>query len=249
MSGFSIAGHWRRESITGPGMEDRTTRVHWLQAEVGFCDIRIPSTRPDLGGATALADLGAEALLELMNGFGFAGQARLKGARCTWHRQIAFHGTPPGAAPDIGILRPGPGGRMIEDGAEGAYREVWGMQGTGPYDHAVWQDGSRACLITWGECDFLLAIGRIDAPGSLSLRQALEGGARPETELADFFDAEYSYGIWQDAAGVVSLSTNPLREGQAILARGDLVAGPLRLKRADFFGVERDEVWHREAVR
>ncbi|WP_172299214.1 hypothetical protein [Pseudoruegeria sp. HB172150] len=245
MNPFRIGGHWRRESIAAPGMEDRTTRVHWLQAEVGFCDIRIPLTRPDVAGGESLSELPVEALLGLMNSFGFAGETELHVDCCIWHRQISFHGSPPGASQDIGILRHGPGGRMIEDGAEGAYREVWALEGRGPYEHGTWSNGERACRITWGPSDFLLAFGTIGAPDSLPLRQALEAGERPEAELAAFFDAEYTLGYWDGDVGVAQLSTNPLREGHAVLSRRDLNGARMVLGRRDFFGVEVGDVWMR----
>lgn len=245
MSEMRIGGHWQRESITAPGMEDRTTRVHWLQAEEGFCDIRIPLTRPDTEGAGALCELGADALLELMNGFGFAGTTQLQGDRCTWHRQIAFHGTPAGAAADVGTLRPGPGGRMIEDGAEGACREVWTRLSHAPCDHATWQLEDRVLHLAWTPSTFLLATGVPDTPDSLSLRQALEKGERPEAALADFFTAEYTLGHWDRDRGVARLSTDPLREGQVILSLAGLEDARLHLFRTDYFGTLREEVWHR----
>lgn len=226
-------------------MEDRTTRVHWLQAEVGFCDIRIPLARPDVTGAASLSELPTAALLELMNGFGFAGETRLDGDRCIWQRQIAFHGSPPGARADVGILRPGPGGRLIEDGAETAYREIWALESRGPYLHGLWHDGERVCRITAGPADFLLATGAPGAADSLPLRLALEAGERPVAALAALFDAEYTLGFWDGDTGIARLSTNPLREGHAVLSRADLDGARLILSRRNFFGIETEDRWQR----
>ncbi|MBS0124516.1 hypothetical protein [Thetidibacter halocola] len=239
----AVLGHWRRALFIGPGMEDRSTRVHWFQAERGFCDIRIPTTRPDIAGAAALAELSAADLLGLMNGFGFAGETEVSGDRCTWHRQIAFHGTPPGAAPDIGVLRFRADGRLIEDGAEAPYREIWDRQPGEGWRHGAWRSGDRICRLTWSEAEFLLAIGTPGAADSLPLRQSLETGERPTEALAAFFDGEYTLGHWQGGTGIATLSTNPLQEGRAILPKPDDERAALTLVRTGFGGEVRDETW------
>lgn len=237
-----LAGHWRREAITAPGMEDRTTRVHWLQAACGgFCDIRVPACRPDLTGCDRLSELGPAQLLPLMDGFGFAGTTAVDGSRVTWSRAISAHGGPPEA--DIGILRPGPGGRWIEDGAEAPYREIWAHR---PMEcmHGVWQNGDRRCLITWSDSLFLLAIGTPTAASTLPLRQALEAGQVPDG-LSAHFDGEYTFGHWDGDTGIATLSTNPLREGEPRLSRAALDADTLTLSQPDFNGTEGRTVWTR----
>jgi len=94
ITGGDLQGHWRRDWIKAPGFEDNTTRVHWMQAGEIFVDLRVPLERPDLAGATALADLGPSTLLALTKAEGFAGRIEVVDSNCTWHRAINWHGVP-----------------------------------------------------------------------------------------------------------------------------------------------------------
>ncbi|MDF1728619.1 MAG: hypothetical protein P1U53_12810, partial [Sulfitobacter sp.] len=97
-----LQGHWRRDWIKAPGFEDHTTRVHWLQAGALFADLRIPLERPDISGHAALADLSSAALRRLMQAEGFAGHITVDKSKCTWHREINWHGVPGQA--DVGLM-------------------------------------------------------------------------------------------------------------------------------------------------
>ncbi|MEO0828906.1 MAG: allophanate hydrolase, partial [Pseudomonadota bacterium] len=113
ISWADVEGHWRRDWLRAGALEDRDTRVHWIQAGALFVDIRIPDGRPALGERTRLAELDNPELLALMAAEGFAGTITLEEDRCTWHRELNWRGRPEGA--DVGRLY-FDGGALIEDG-------------------------------------------------------------------------------------------------------------------------------------
>lgn len=110
--------------------------------------------------------------------------------------------------------------------------------------HRIWRQGDRVCHVTWSESEFLLGVGMPGSPDTLALRQALETGAIPRADMAAFFAGEYGLGIWDGTTGVVTLATNPLREGERLLARGDLETDLIRLRLTDFSGADHPSEWH-----
>lgn len=214
-----LQGHWQRDWIKAPGFEDTTTRVHWMQAGALFADLRIPLERPDVAGLSCLADLDAAALRLLMNAEGFAGHITVEDSKCTWHRQINWHGVPEQS--DIGAMSFDVAGGLIEDGVLAEYRELW---------QAVPQPVSRSTKVNCGamsgvlidnDAMFLLGIGPPPSGTSQDLTAALESGTVQTSALDQHFASAYVLGRWDGADGIAELSTNPFYEGQVTLERGD----------------------------
>lgn len=230
-----IQGHWRRRWLRAPGFEDSTTRVHWMQAGDVYADVRIPLDRPDLGGATRLSDLSAAALVSLLAAEGFAGRATVEGGVCTWARHINWHGATSDI--DAGRLSFESDGDLIEDGIYADYAERW----TRP--SAVPRTGQRykgqdclGYLVTVGG-DFVFGLGRVDAPGSQDVMDALERGDVWSDGLADLFERVHVLGRWQEETGVTVLCTNPFAEGLPCLFR---TGKGLRVQWPDWHGSLRE---------
>ncbi len=211
-----LQGHWRRDWIRAPGLEDTTTRVHWLQAGALYADIRVPLDRPDLAGATCLADLPAAALLALMRAEGFAGTISVEDGVCTWARAINWHGTP--QAVDAGRMSFDADGTLVEDGVHARYRELWRHVPGQALSATRIAAGDLAGVLVRTEDIFLLALGDPAAPPTAPLADALAHGERPAS-LARHFATGYALGHWEGALGVADLSTNPFEEGTPVLER------------------------------
>lgn len=209
-----IQGHWRRDWIKAPGFEDTSTRVHWMQSGAHYADVRVPLDRPDLTGVTALCDLSPETLAVLLKAEGFAGTVTLDGDRCTWAREVNWHGTPEGK--DIGHIAFDAQGRMIESGVEADYTELWCLR-SDP-DHHVTRlsgQGFEGVLVTIGN-RFVLGIDQPDRPSTKPVLEALLDGDMP-VEVGPLFDALYATGIWDNGKAIAELATQPLCEGKSVL--------------------------------
>lgn len=208
-----LQGHWVRRWIKAPGVEDHTTRVHWMQVGQAYADIRVPANRPSLTGASALADLPATALADLAGAEGFAGHITLEDAVCTWHRAINWHGTP--RALDVGSIRFDDTGCMVETGVHADYTELWGA-GTGG-DSKVLQvsgDGYAGYVVTRGDA-FVLGIGKPDKPNMAPVVEALKAQEIP-SDAAQLFDGLHVLGHWSADKAIAQLATNPFAEGRTI---------------------------------
>lgn len=210
-----LQGHWRRAWLRLPGgVEDATTRVHWIQSGALFADIRIPLDRPATGGAQSLSDLGPRALSRLMAAEGFAGHITVEDGICTWHREVNWHGTPEGV--DAGRMSFDAEGALIEDGVHAEYAELW-RQVPGPaFDARSIAAGELCGVLVWSGALFLMGLGAPDLPATAPLRAALAEGETPEG-LARVFDGDYILGRWEGREGIATLATNPLREGRKVL--------------------------------
>ena len=231
-----LQGHWRREWIRAPGIEDTTTRVHWLQAGALYADIRVPLDRPDLAGAACLEDLPAVCLLALMRAEGFAGTIDVAGGVCTWTREINWHGTPDTV--DAGRMRFDTDCALIEDGVHADYRELWRHIPGPPLTATRVVAGDLAGILVQSDTLFLLAMGDPAALPTTQIRDALAHGDRPEG-LARHFATGYALGHWDGATGIADLSTNPFDEGIPVLEKtqaglillGHAVGGPRAAER------------------
>ena len=86
-------GVWQRTLYAGAGdegrhIEDRTTRVIWLQTAHWHADLRVPADRPDFVGVMSLEECNREQLVWLASQTAFVGLTRIEGHFCTWHRLL-----------------------------------------------------------------------------------------------------------------------------------------------------------------
>lgn len=207
-----LQGHWQREWIVAPGFEDRTTRVHWLQAGSLFADLRIPLERPDLAGSSCLADLTPAALRVLMDAEGFGGHITVEDKKCTWHREINWHGVPD--QPDVGLMSFDDTGGLIEDGVLIEYRELWQTVPQPPLSATKVRCGAMKGILIESDTEFLLGIGPV--PSGPRNVDTTEGAA-----LQLHFASAYIWGKWDGAQGIATLATNPFYEGQVAIERGE----------------------------
>lgn len=219
ISQHDLQGHWQRDWITAPGFEDRTTRVHWLQAGPLFADLRVPLERPDIAGLSCLADLDAPALRLLMSAEGFAGQITVRDGNCTWHRWINWHGVPERA--DIGLMSFDDTGGLIEDGVLAAYRELWQAVPHLPLRGTKFRCGPKRGVLIENDSLFLLGIGPDPRGTTQALITALDSSVADQEALHRHFSSTYMLGRWEGRHGIAELSTNPFIEGQVALERRD----------------------------
>ncbi|MEP1649455.1 MAG: hypothetical protein ABJK03_04450 [Paracoccaceae bacterium] len=213
-----LQGHWQREWIKAPGFEDHSTRVHWLQAGALFADLRIPLNRPKIAGVSCLADLPPKDLRRLMDAEGFAGHISVKDDKCTWHREINWHGLPGQA--DIGLMSFDADGGLIEDGVLAEYRELWQAVPGSVVCGSKLSGGSMTGFLIENDTTFLLAVGPPPAGTREDLIVALDSGQAQHPALAAHFDSVYILGQWDGDQGIGILASNPFYEGQVVLERG-----------------------------
>ncbi|MEM7710402.1 MAG: hypothetical protein AAF264_06565 [Pseudomonadota bacterium] len=230
-----LQGHWRRAWLKAPGLDDHDTAVHWMQAGKGYADIRIPASRPDTGGARALADLAPNILRDLMRAEGFAGEIVVDKDVCTWARHINWHGATDSV--DAGLLTFHEDGALGEAGVHADYEELWHRSVEGPTEAMRLRcgDGRLGVLVSVGT-RFVFGIGDPAAPSSAVVADALDRGTRPDA-LAAFFRGVFVLGRWRQGVGLADLSTNPLLEGRHVLTRTNRGA---IWHDVDFFGRSHD---------
>lgn len=205
-----LQGHWCRDWIKATGVEDHTTRVHWLQADTLFADLRVPLVRPDITGFACLADLPPAALDALRAAEGFAGTITVAAGRCTWQREINWQGRP--EMDDIGMMS-FEDGALMEDGVLATYRERWLRLSTTPLrGHRLTIDHMSGVLI---ENDDVFLVGMGPA-----LDAQIATGPQNESAEKMQFASTYCLGKWEGDLGIAQLSTNPFCEGQVVLTRG-----------------------------
>lgn len=228
-----LQGQWCRNWITTPGVEDRTTRVHWLQAGPWFADLRVPLLRPGVTAAASLAALAPADLAGLLSAEGFAGRITLAGDICTWHRTWNWRGFP--CAVDAGKLWFDAGGCLIEEGVHADYREEWRTVPGPPWRADVVECGETDGMLLRNAEGFLLALGQRGAASWPRLAQDLRDGLAKTADAAQAFASVYVLGHWVGGAGIADLSTQPFCEGRAVLTAG---ADAARLVLPDFEGRE-----------
>jgi hypothetical protein len=232
LNNADLQGHWRRNWLRAPGVEDRTTRVNWVQAGNWCADIRVPLIRP-LKSVAALSAISGPDLAQLLSAEGFAGHITLAGDVCTWRRSWNWHGFP--CPVDAGTLWFDDDGHLIEDGVHARYREEWVRVSGDPWRaEAVETDTADGMLIS-NDRDFVLGLGQRGAAAWPSLANALRDGEADPAAAAMAFHSVYVMGHWEGTRGIADLSTQPFCEGRAVLARGKDAA---TLTLPDFNGAE-----------
>lgn len=213
-----IQGHWQRDWLRAPGLEDRATCVNWMQCGRLYADIRIPATRPETRGATSLADLSTAALVKVMRAEGFAGEITLQGDICTWAREIDWHG--PTDTPDAGRLNFLAEDTMLETGVAAAYSEQWQRTDNAPEGALRLTGAGRVAFLVTVGGRFVFGVGPAAAEGAIgsaATLAALETGQREEAALAAHFESVYIFGRWHHGVGIAIQATNPLLEGEKVL--------------------------------
>lgn len=227
-----FVGVWRRDLLSSPAGEDRSTRVFWLQTDGLYADLRVPAERPDFSQAASLADCNAAQLDWLAGQQGFAGTLPVQGDRFHWHRALDFQ--PDSSVLDVGRMTVRDG-YLLETGVFAPFHEHWYRITPEQPDFSAHvlervTDGAgraqpwRGYLLTVDGC-FMLAL---DRRGPLPPAASLQALARGDRErLRQVLDMEISFGLLDGPQGPwqITLSTHPFREGRTLF---DTPARPAR---------------------
>lgn len=209
-------GVWRRTLYAGEGehgdyVEDRSTRVVWLQTTHWHADLRVPADRPDAGSVMSLEECSREQLVWLASQTAFAGLTRVEGRFCTWHRLIDLY---PGLEKDIGEMVWLDDGTLEERHPHGRYIEHWERQQAGSVNEQVCPgpDG----LTRWLQFgDHAMSI--VPRPALTQDHDLLATPESLETSALRLrAGLEISYAQRAGDSWRVVLSTQPWREGRRI---------------------------------
>lgn len=214
-------GLWcRRLLTTTAGHRDETSDVYWLQTPLLHADIRIPlSTTPPAASLASCTQAQQQMLCEQA---GFAGLTEVADDICQWRRLIDYQ--PPADTPDIGCMRFESRDRLLEDGLDGSYHEVWQRvpesdgSNWGIWLRAVDQPERQGCLLVAGDYFMFVADRPVPLNGDGGhLRDQLKRTA-PAQRL-DLLACEISFGRQRNGATpwMISHSTLPGRVGDSLL--------------------------------
>ncbi len=201
-------GVWQRTLLrTADGLEDRASRVFWLQTASLHADLRIPDVAP-------------MTLAQRTGQKGFAGITEVRGDHCQWHRVVDFH---PDSGADIGLMEFISPDEIHESAPDGSYLEIWKRlpESVGS-NQAVWLVASgdstrQGCLLRAGDCFMFVADRPARAQRGQSLNAQLGGLNADQAEI--LLGCEFSFG--RIAGGSVpweiTRSTVPGRTGRCLL--------------------------------
>lgn len=237
-------GVWRRRLLTTTaGLRDETSEVYWLQTAILHADLRLP--RPQaLPPAASLKTCSYAQQLALAEQAGFAGVTEVNGDICQWHRLIDFQ--PLDGPADIGLMRFETPERLLEDGLDGSYHEIWQrLPESAGVNWGLWlraaeEPSRQACLLVAGDY-FLFAADRplpISA-GDKHLREQL--GAVDPALRPQLLAFELSFGRHRNGATPwqITHSTLPGRVGDTLLSSYWNFADPTSLPTADLAALGR----------
>ncbi|WP_299476771.1 hypothetical protein [uncultured Roseibium sp.] len=250
VSDADIRGLWRRAFIKAPAevpdFEDHETHVYWFQADSLFTDLRIPARFSNGLPVACLAELDQADLMALADAEGFAGRSSVVGSVCTWERVINLQG--PETGRDIGRLQRTSGG-LFEYGVNADFVELWLHQkinGTAPEGRVLTCDGGLWGFLISSESRFLFALDRparknLTLPWKEALAHALTNADRDQ--LADLFQAEYSFGRIVDGSAMIELSSHPNRVGAVLCDNLHAVSDKLETNHTRFDGQTLRRIW------
>ncbi|MHB0775860.1 hypothetical protein [Halomonas sp. WWR20] len=211
---LAYRGVWQRTLYVGAGdggrpVEDRTTRVIWLQTACWHADLRVPADRPDFAGVTSLDDCDRDRLVWLASQTAFAGVTRVEERLCTWHRLLDLR---PGLEKDLGEMTWLDDGTLEERHPRGHYLERWERQTAYQGEECI-QLGSDGLprWLQWGGH----AMSIVPRPALPDAHDPFAEPASLDTEALRLRTGlEISYAQRNGEGWKVILSTHPWREGQ-----------------------------------
>jgi len=215
-------GVWQRRLLTTTqGVHDTTTEVFWLQTARLHADLRLPvpeTTEITHDPLSSLAEATPAQQTALASQAGFAGVTRVHNDGqhdiCQWHRRIDYQ--PSSDRADIGTMAFASSERVLEDGLDGGYHEVWERlpdsigSNWGVWLGAAEQPERQGCLLVAGAY-FLFAAAR-------SIVQPVGGRLADHLRSADaqsLLAFELSFGTITDG-WTITHSTLPGRAGQRL---------------------------------
>lgn len=201
-------GVWQRTLLrTADGLEDRATRVFWLQTASVHADLRVPDPTPmTLAQRVGLA--------------GFAGLTDVRGNRCEWHRLVDFQ---PDSGTDVGIMEFISPDEVHETAPDGSYLEIWQRlpESIGP-TQATWLAAAdnpqrQGCLLQAGDCFMFVADRPTPAQKGIPLGTQITGLGADQAEI--MMGCEFSFGrvTGGSVPWEITLSSLPGRAGRCLL--------------------------------
>ena len=215
-------GTVRRRSITfATGVEDTKTFVAWVQSHGMTGDLRIHPARPKLRVSDRLEDLDLKSLVWLASVEGGTAATSWSDGVMSWADWIGFQ--PYDKYPEPGLMQR-IGDCMIEFAPSGMYVEDWRFQDSRPGPLAGLRlvsetaaDGlqyarSGGFVIT-GDHVILAMARRQELPDGTRAQDFVEQAADPVAALRRVLDCTVDYSIRHGARRIISVSTDPRREG------------------------------------
>jgi hypothetical protein len=227
-----LTGVWERKALWFEGTEpDYSTRVLYVQTPTLFGDIRIAESRPDVSNVTSFEELDDTELEELAKQEGFAGYVETEGDIVTWQREIDFQ--PPTGIPDTGRCSLDKQ-VMIETGIHLDYSEKWQRIDDGKGQFLAMQieedeSGPADQILVVAGDHFLYARDRkYSLEPAKSLNHLFQLNNLKKEQIVRYLNCEFSYGRVRDGKKPweIYLSTLPFREGQTLVAPGEMEALP-----------------------
>lgn len=224
-----LLGTFRRRSITFyTGAVDSDTEVLWLQSRGLSADFRVPPSRPRRQGRNSFCEFSLEEIQRLSVNEGGLGRTSWDGSRMKWYdwESLQTHNkwAEPGDLHRVGDC-------IVEFALSGAYVEDWRLQPTvdGPViglrllvernadtGEVLHRGGG---LVVCGNHAAFIRGRSTDLEGVHRLSEAVGRMSREKAiSVITSFDASYGRQESPDAPFVVELSTNPLREGEPLIA-------------------------------
>jgi hypothetical protein len=223
-----LLGCFRRRSITFyTGSTDATTQVFWLQSRGLSADLRIAPDRPSPRRRASLDCYSSAELEMLAEVEGGVASTAWDGEIMRWSGWTAFQVHE--KWPEPAQLRR-VGDRMIEFAPSGAYVEDWSLQPSRPgpviglrllQESNVDTGAVNHCgggLVVCGDHAALVRGRPRTLPSCRRLTELIRTWVDDEAIRDDIFAFEASYAVRDDALGpfTISVSTNPLRDGETL---------------------------------
>lgn len=223
-----MLGCWHRRYIRyKDGVEDKSTRVIWLQTPSGLCDMRISAERPDFSKRIRLSDCSDDELIALAEqdcacGITILDETAVPYPTATWEGgDSGFMYQPVINFPEDGWFEwEEEGTCMLEYAPSGAYEEDWRLQDNSRTfaAHLLCQDSETTTNLYVAGAHAMLAVDRAVAINEeRPLQELVAESTNDRHRIYAYLDSEFSYAISKvNNDYAIVLSTLPWREGQTL---------------------------------
>jgi hypothetical protein len=228
-------GTVRRRSITfATGAEDAKTFVVWVQSHGMTGDLRIHPARPKLRMADRLEDLDHQSLVRLASVEGGTATTSWSDGVMSWADWIGFQ--PYDKYPEPGLMRR-IGDCMIEFAPSGMYVEDWRFQKSEPGPvmglRLVSEKAENGQVyprsggfVMAGDYSILSLARRRELPAGTRAQDFVDQADNPVKALQRVLDCTVDYSVKRGDRRIVSVSTDPRRQGLECNFLETLTLGP-----------------------
>lgn len=221
----------RRRSISfATGVEDRETRVFWVQAHGMTGDIRVNPARPSLPADVPLSSLDRDTLVLLAGVEGGVAATSWAEPIMSWADWIGFQ--PYDKYPEPGVMRR-VGDCMIEFAPSGIYVEDWRFLPSTPgllaglwleaeIDHAGKEHRRQGGLVVAGDHAIRTLARRDELPAGTRAQDFVRTSSDPVAALERVFGCITDYAVRDGTKWTIDASTDPRRENSSVSLLGPL---------------------------